>query len=166
MTQEQTDEPTEQGLKLGEFNRHCQCPAMSLWHSPFQGTPNLLILIACPCESACLAYAQGTPEMPGSKCPHWEQPPIDDPRELVAKYLNSEFYVGSQSSPDILTPVTNSDNPLDNIPLIGFLLFYFSGLLLVLLGSSPPNLLMSTSISQGLFLGDPNLRQKFRYTQT
>lgn len=60
--------------------------------------------------------------MPGSKCPHGEQPPVGDPRELVAKYLN-EFFIGSQSSSDILTPVTNSDNLLDNIPLIGFLLF-------------------------------------------
>lgn len=57
------------GTALGEFNRHCQCPAMSRWHSPSQGTSNLLIPVACPCESACLAYAQGTPQMPGSKCP-------------------------------------------------------------------------------------------------
>lgn len=48
MAQGQINEPLEQTLEFGDFSRHCQSPVISLCHSPFLSTPNLLFLLQAP----------------------------------------------------------------------------------------------------------------------
>lgn len=133
----------------------------------------LIVSNCISCDSACLTCVQDKLEMPGSKCPHWEQSSIGNLRELHINTFGASALgktLSSTLAPRVLQtnwPQLHCGNLLDNIPFIW--LFFFPVLFLYSFASSSQaisqiNLLIPTSLLQGLFLGRPNKIDMFIYT--